>query len=229
MAHRVPHSSWSRRTRCGTNEVREGAAITAAASKPAKRAETLSMQVNLLHRLHLLVVYLSLCMPSHPFHRQLHSYILCSSIQFVRTIILYSLLHYSIQKTSHESSNSAWHWFKSANWVLRSTLSQRTPCGQRSAGAAVRLAGLISPSFWSHQDSRENKSKAVEELILQLRVASRFSDNMMVHSSSLYVPTLLPYAGSTLNFFRRFSNILSPWLIMLSLQLRGTPAVTTDL
>ena len=226
MAHRVPHSSWSQRTRCGTNEVREGAAIAAAAEKPAKRAETLSMQVNLLHRLHLLVVYLSLCMPSHPFHRQLHSYILCNSIQFVRAIILYSLLHHSIQKTSYDSSNSAWHWFKSANWVA---CLKELHADNEARGAAVRLAGLISPSFWSHQDSRENKSKAVEELILQLRVASRFSDNMMVHSSSLYVPTLLPYAGSTLNFFRRFSNILSPWLIMLSLQLRGTPAVTTDL
>jgi len=52
---------------------------------------------------------------------------------------------------------------------------------------------------------------------------------MMVHSSSLYVPTLLPYAGSALEFFRRFSNILFPWLIMLSLQLRGTPAFRTGL
>jgi len=32
-----------------------------------------------------------------------------------------------------------------------------------------------------HIEERENKSKAVEELILQLRVASGFSDNMMVH------------------------------------------------
>jgi len=102
-------------------------------------------------------------------------------------------------------------------------------------GEAVRLAGLISPSFRVfeayrfHIEERENKSKAVEELISQLRVGSSFSDNMMVHSSSLYVPTLLPYAGSTLNFFKRFSNILSPLLIMLSLQLRGTPAVRTDL
>ena len=34
-------------------------------------------------------------------------------------------------------------------------------------GAPVRLAGLISPSFWSHQDhieKRENKSKAVEDI-----------------------------------------------------------------
>ena len=56
----------------------------------------------------------------------------------------------------------------------------------------------MSPSFWIHIEEREKKSKAVEELILQLRVASGLSDNMTVHSSSLYVPTLLPYADSTL-------------------------------
>jgi len=52
---------------------------------------------------------------------------------------------------------------------------------------------------------------------------------MMVHSSSLYVPTLLPYAGFALNSYRRLSHILFPWLKMLSLQLRGTPAVRVGL
>ena len=96
--------------------------------------------------------------------------------------------------------------------------------------------GSSSQTSWTvfevtriHIEELERKSKAVEELILQLRAASGFSDNVIVHSSSLYVPTLLPYAGSTLNSFRRFSNFLSPWFIMLSLQLRGTPAVRTGL
>jgi len=40
--------------------------------------------------------------------------------------------------------------------------------------------------------------------------------NLMVHSSSLYMPTLLPYAGSTLNSFGRLSNIVPPRLIVLS-------------
>jgi len=40
------------------NKVQEaGATVTAAAEEPDKRAETLSMQVNLLHRLCLPVVY----------------------------------------------------------------------------------------------------------------------------------------------------------------------------
>jgi len=43
------------------NKVREAAAtVTAAAEEPSKRAENLSMQVNLLHRLYLPVVYPSL-------------------------------------------------------------------------------------------------------------------------------------------------------------------------
>ena len=41
-------------------------------------------------------------------------------------------------------------------------------------------------------------------------------DQIKVHSSSLYVPTLLPYAGSTLNSFGRFSDIVFRWFIMLS-------------
>jgi len=36
-----------------------------------------------------------LCMPCHPFHRQLHSNILSSSTQLINAIILYSLLHNS--------------------------------------------------------------------------------------------------------------------------------------
>jgi len=104
-------------------------------------------------------------------------------------------------------------------------LSQRTPCGQGSAGSSSQTSWTVFEVTRIHIEELERKSKAVEELILQLRAASGLLDNMIVHSSSLYVPTLLPYAGSTLNSCRRFSNILFPWLIMLPLELRGTPAV----
>ena len=59
MAHQAPHSVSKNSMR--DNKVREAAAtVTAAAEEPSKRAENLSMQVNLLHRLYLPVVYPSL-------------------------------------------------------------------------------------------------------------------------------------------------------------------------
>jgi len=91
-----------------------------------------------------------LCTPS---HRQLHSNIVCSSTQLINTIILCSLLHNSWQNIHHNSSNSAWHWSKTANWVLRSSLSQRTPCGRRSARSSSQTSWtdfsefLKSPGF----------------------------------------------------------------------------------
>jgi len=162
MAHRVLHSSWSQRTRCGINKVREGAAITAAekeacktswnlidAGKPAPQASPSS------------------CVP-------VPLYALSS---FSSTT---SLIYYAAQ------SNSSARLFSTLSSIIRDKKLLTTARTQldidrkqlvecfavaclkelhadnEARGAAVRLAGLISPSFWSHQDSHRGAREQVQ-------------------------------------------------------------------
>ena len=76
--------------------------------------------------------------------------------------------------------------------------------------AAVTLAGLFFEvtRIQAHIEERERKSKGVETDITASGSQWVCLDKMRVHSLNLYAPTLLPCAGSTLNSFRRFSNIV---------------------
>ena len=61
-----------------------------------------------------------------------------------------------IRNIPHSSSNSAWHWWTTANWVLRSSLSQRTSCRQRSAGSSSQTSWTdVSEFLDSHRGAWE--------------------------------------------------------------------------
>ena len=77
------------------------------------------------------MVYQVQCMPTHPFHRQLHSNWLCSSTQLINIIILYILRYLA----PHNSPNSTWRRSKNqetADWIPCS--SSRGQCQQQNTG-----------------------------------------------------------------------------------------------
>jgi len=99
-------------------------------------------------------------------------------------------------------------------WLIESLTVVRLKelnAGQRSAGSSGHTSWAGFSEFFevtkiqAHIEERERKSKGVEEAS-----GSQWFclDKMRVHSLNLYVPTLLPCAGSTLNSSRRFSNIV---------------------
>ena len=126
-----------------------------------------------------------LCMPSHPFHRQLHSYILCSSTQLITIIIPYSLLRYL---APHNSPNSAWHRPKNqemANWIPRSSPHERTQCRQGSSSYHCSTRGDCSTS-WNYRliDGGKPTCSTSSDVPAPLMIPSLFSPLPKPRSSS---------------------------------------------
>ena len=80
------------------------------------------------------MVYQVQCIPTHPFHRQLHSNWLCGSTQLINIIILYILRYLA----PHNSPNSTWRRSKNqetADWIPWSS-SQGGQCQQQNTGSS---------------------------------------------------------------------------------------------
>ena len=125
-----------------------------------------------------------LCILFHPFHRQLHSYILCSSTQLITIIIPYSLRYLA----PHNSPNSAWHRPKNqemANWIPRSSPHERTQCRQGSSSYHCSTRGDCSTS-WNCRliDGGKPTGSTSSDVPVPLMIPSLFSPLPQPRSSS---------------------------------------------